>query len=294
MVVPKVSPHDADLLDLTAPGQADTSPPAESDQSDVAYNQLYSSLGGRRTEPEEIPERTLPWFIDIFLYPLNRAGVMTLLVCVGVPFLFQAVTKLLGILTMAFLPFMVFWVLLLALFWISVAVFLLYMNWYACECIRDSSHGQIRAADTAGSTPGFIELVAQGFLVATCIAVAGGPAIVYYNETRQTDAILWILCGVAGFVLPMALLGEAMFESLQGLNPVRLIGSISKTLPQYAIRTPFCIPVCALIPLAIYYFLRFWVLGHVLMLAACYAWLVLAHQLGRFFYKNEETLNWDV
>lgn len=92
----------------------------------------------------------------------------------------------------------------------------------------------------------------------------------------------------------MALLGAAMSESLQGLNPVRLIRSISKTLPQYAIRALFCFPVCILIPLAIYHFLKFWVLGHVLMLMAYYAWLVLAHQLGRFFYKNDETLNWDV
>ena len=40
---------------------------------------------------------------------------MTLLVCVGVPLLLQAVTKFFGILTMVFVPAMVFWVLLLVL-----------------------------------------------------------------------------------------------------------------------------------------------------------------------------------
>lgn len=282
--------HDADLLDLTGPGQD----PAGSSQSDSAYDQWRGTVEKAFAESEAIPERKRPWLIDIFLYPLNRAGIMAILICAGVPFLLQAVTEFLNIARMAFLPFAVFWALSLVLFWISVGVFLLYMNWYACECIRDSSHGQIRAADTAASTPGFIELVAQGLLVATCVALAGGPAIIYYTETRQTDAILWILCGVAAFLLPMALLSVAMYDALQGLNPIRMIGAISKTLPQYAIRTPFCIPVCALVPLAIYYFLEFWVLGHVLTLAAYYAWLVLAHQLGRFFYKNDETLNWDV
>lgn len=92
----------------------------------------------------------------------------------------------------------------------------------------------------------------------------------------------------------MALLGVAMYEDVRGLNPIRLIGSTLKTLPQYTIRAPFCYLLCALIPAAIYYMLRFWIVGHALMLAAYYVWLVLAHQLGRFFYKNDETLNWDV
>ncbi len=294
VTVPTISAHNGDLLDLSGPGPADATPATDSDQTDAAYDQLCSSLGGRRIEPEEIPERKLPWFIDIFLYPLNRAGSVTLLVCVGGPFLLQAVTKFFGILTLVFVPFMVFWVLLLVLFWISVAIFLLYMNWYACECIRDSSHGQIRAADTTSSTPGFIELVAQGLLVATCVVAAGAPAIIYYKETQQTDAILWMLCGAAGFVLPMALLSVAMFDSMRGLNPFRLIRAILKTLPQYTIRTPFCCLLCFLIPAGIYYILKSWVLGHALLLAAYYVWLVLAHQLGRFFYKNDETLNWDV
>ena len=94
--------------------------------------------------------------------------------------------------------------------------------------------------------------------------------------------------------LPMALLGVAMYEDVRGLNPIRLVGSTLKTLPQYMIRAPFCYLLCALIPAAIYYMLKLWIIGHALMLAAYYVWLVLAHQLGRFFYKNDETLNWDV
>ncbi len=111
VTVPKASPHDIELLDLTGPGAAEASPHSGSDESETAYVALRSAFGGRLAEPEEIPERKLPWFIDIFLYPLNRAGLMALLVCVGVPLLLQAVTKFFGILTLAFIPFIVFWVL---------------------------------------------------------------------------------------------------------------------------------------------------------------------------------------
>ena len=86
----------------------------------------------------------------------------------------------------------------------------------------------------------------------------------------------------------------AQLSSALGLNPIRLIGSTLKTLPQYTVRAPFCYLLCALIPAAIYYMLKFWIVGHALLLAAYYVWLILAHQLGRFFYKNDETLNWDV
>ncbi len=292
VTTPKLSAHNADLLDLTGP--AAPAPPTEADRSDVAYTQLSSAFGGRLARPEEVPERRLPWFIDIFLYPLNRAGLMTLSVCVGVPLAFQAMVKFFSILTMIFVPFIVFWVLLLVLFWGSMGVFLLYMNWYACECIRDSARGQIRAADTIYMTPGIFEIVGNGLLLVAAVVATGGPAIIYYNETRRADAVFWGLCGAGGFLLPMALLGVAMYEGARGLNPVRLIVSTLKTLPQYAIRAPFCFLLCALIPAGIYYILKSWIVGHLLMLAAYYVWLVLAHQLGRFFYKNEEILNWDV
>lgn len=292
VTIPKISAHNADLLDLTGP--VAPAPAMEADRSDAAYTHLSSAFGGRLAKPEDIPERKLPWFIDIFLYPLNRAGLMTLLVCVGVPLVLQAVTKFLGILTLAFRPAIVFWVLLLVLFWGSMGVFLLYMNWYACECIRDSARGQIRAADTICMTPGVFEIVGNGLLLAAAVVATGGPAIIYYNQTRRADAVFWGLCGAGGFVLPMALLGVAMYEDVCGLNPVRLVVSALKTLPQYAIRAPFCYLLCALIPAGIYSILKSWIVGHLLMLAAYYVWLVLAHQLGRFFYKNEETLNWDV
>ncbi len=294
VTVPKASAHDVQLLDVSGPGVAKAAPEANEDRSDVAYDQLCGALGGRLAPPEEIPERRLPWFIDIFLYPLNRAGLMTLLVCVGVPFLLHAVTKFAGLLTMAFFPFIVFHVLLLVLFWASEAVFLMYMNWFVGECIRDSARGQIRAVDTVGMTPGFGELIGQALLLVATVAVTCGPAIIYYKETRRTDGVLWILFGTAGFVLPMALLGVAMYEGLRGLNPICLAISTLKTLPQYTIRAPFCYLVGILIPAGIYYLLNYWPLGHLLLLAAYYLWLVLAHQLGRFFYKNDETLNWDV
>lgn len=292
MIIPKISAHDADLLDLTGP--AAPAPAMEADRSDAAYTQLSSAFGGRLARPEEVPKRKLPWFIDIFLYPLNRAGLMTLSVCVGAPLAFQAMVKFFSILTMIFVPFIVFWVLLLVLFWGSMGVFLLYMNWYACECIRDSARGQIRAADTIGETPGIFEIVGNGLLLVAAVAATSGPAIIYYSETRRADTVLWVLCGAGGFLLPMALLGVAMYEDMRGLNPIRLIGSTLKTLPQYTIRAPFCYLLCALIPAGIYYILKSWIVGHLLMLAAYYTWLVLAHQLGRFFYKNDEALNWDV
>ena len=167
------------------------------------------------------------------------------------------------------------------------------MNWYVCECIRDSAEGGVRATDTIATTPGLGELLVQVFRVVVCALAVMTPALVYLLQTRRADENFQILYAMAGFLFPMALLAVVMFEGLRGLNPFLLARSILRTPFQYSALVVFCYILCLLIPVGGYYLLRFWILGYLFLFLTFYQLLILGHLLGRFYWRNEEKLNWD-
>ncbi len=276
---------DASLLDLSPPRPQET----DLDESQETYEQLRGLQGHSAPKP---PQRKLPWIIDILLYPLNAAGLTILGITVGGPLLLRVLLFVCIACTALFPPAIVFWVLAIVVCWVGSFVLLLYMNWYACECIRDSAEGNIRAAETAAITPGLGEIFGQTFRVLLCVLACVAPALVYHMQTHQTDAILWTLLGVGGFFLPMALLAVTMFESIGGLNPVLLVGSILSTLVPYCLLVPLCYTLILLFPYAVYFVKVIGLPGYLLLFATYYVWLVLAHLLGRFYWKYEERLNW--
>jgi hypothetical protein len=93
-----------------------------------------------------------------------------------------------------------------------------------------------------------------------------------------------------------------MFDSIRALNPVLLIGSIFSTFFQY----------CGLVFLIGGIILIFGavttmemgqaqlasvpalILGGVFYLLSVYAVFIVAHLLGRFYWRNQEKLNWEV
>ena len=90
----------------------------------------------------------------------------------------------------------------------------------------------MRAPETVNKTPGIGELL---WLLRSIIVfiIFAAPAIAYYAAYRQTDRIFlaWYIYGV--LFLPIALLAFIMFDSISGLNPFLLIGSIRSTFVPY-------------------------------------------------------------
>ncbi len=280
---------DSALLDVP-PTEA---PQSEADESQEAYEQLRAAQGRYRIKDhEEPPQRKLPWIIDIFLYPFSVAGLTMLGITVGGPLLLRVLVFVMLAGTALFPPIVVFWVLAIVVNWVGSFLLLLYMNWYACECIRDSAQGNIRAAETAAITPGLGEIIGQTFRVLLCVLVLMAPAVVYATMTGGRDTIFWVLLGLGGFFMPMAWLAVTMFESITGLNPLLLLGSIGSTLLPYCLLVPFCYALIVLLPVAAYVVVVVKLPGYLLLFAAYYLWLVLAHLLGRFYWKYEERLNW--
>ena len=279
-----------DAPPAAAPGET---PAAEPESAEEAYRRFRGLHGGRLLEAEEVPERRHPWFVDIFLYPMNKPGLTILAISVGVPFLLRAVLKFFFYMSGAFGPALIFWVLFIMLHWAALAIFLLYMNWYVCECIRDSAAGGIRAVETAAITPGFAEIFGRFFTVLITGLACMAPAIFYVSRGRGTDTTFWGLYGLGGFLFPMALLSVVMHESLRGLNPVLLIRSALKTLVPYSALVLFGYILFVSIPIAARYLLKAWVLQYVFLFAAFYQLLILAHLIGRFYWRNEERLYWE-
>jgi len=286
--------HDVTLLDVSPPQATEPPPQPQDNDAEAALDRLRAMQGGRLPgEQKPPPQRKLPWMIDIFFYPLNKAGLSLLLICAGGPFLLRVALRFFLVFSAVFGPTLILWVLFIILHWLGMLLFLLYINWYACECIRDSAAGGIRAANTIATTPGLGEILGQAFRVLMCALFVIAPALIYLARTHRTDQIFQVLYAAGGFVFPMALLAVVMFDSYAGLNPILLLRSILKTHLRYCFLVPFCYLLCVLIPCAGILLFRSWMLGYLSLFLAFYSLLVLAHLLGRFYWKNEQRLDWD-
>jgi hypothetical protein len=117
-----------------------------------------------------------------------------------------------------------------------------------------------------------------------------------FGSTQGLGPAFWILWGAGNFVFPMVLLAMVVHEALfAALNPIRIIGSILRTFFPYGALALTCLILSFSLSM-IYYLilsLRYWHLGYVLLALAFYQMMVMAHLLGRFYWKYQETLNWD-
>jgi ribosomal protein S27E len=237
-------------------------------------------------EPQEDTEsaapRKLPWFIDMFLYPISAPGLMNLGIFIGVPLVIQIVRLLLG-------PFGL--VLALPSFIINILIGL-YICWYFAECVRDSTGGGTRAPE-AFATAGIGDMYHQSLHLVGCYLIFAGPVGFYFLHTNRTDAIYWSLLAYAVFFFPMGLLSVVMFGSLHGLNPIILIGSIFSTFFPYCGLVLVFGAIVLLTQTIPQTQTRTWITfvsGFIFL----YIMLVIAHLLGRFYWRYQEKLNWEV
>ncbi|MHC4642606.1 MAG: TFIIB-type zinc ribbon-containing protein [Planctomycetota bacterium] len=233
-------------------------------------------------EAEATGQRKLPWIIDIFLYPASLPGLTILGIIIFIPLLISIVAFLLGSLA--------FFVTIPGFF---INIFIgLYLYWYLAECIRDSSVGGLRAPETVGTTPGLDDMLSRILDIIVCFVVFIGPPGFYFLYTHRTDTIFWALAGYAVFFFPMGLLAVIVFDSFSALNPIVLIGSIFSTFFQYCGLVLLFIIVGFLagrVPEIQSPVLRFF-----FSCLRIYLMFVGAHLLGRFYWRYQEKLNWEV
>jgi len=294
--------------------------------SDKALDELQRLQGSlRRVEPEPVPERKLPWLIDILLYPINKAGLTMLGVFIGVPLLMEVFVKVLFLFTGGFPPFYVFAVFFLVISLILNIIIRLYRYWYLSECIRDSAEGQIRAPETVASTPGLWELISIYLKMFVCIIVLSAPTYFYLlnsmgiersfgslfsftlfflwtmvTEVGRSGITFHLLLFLAVFFFPMTILSVVMFDSYRGLNPLLIVSSIFSTF------APYCgliLLLCVLwLPVIL---IRKFIVTQVVSFQSSlflylpraisiYLMLVGGHLLGRFYWRYQEKLNWEV
>ena len=278
--------RDSDLL-VQNRTPSHPSPPETIPTEDQQFQMLRQAAGLPPLEPPPPPERKFPFLVDIFLYPANLQGLIYLAIVVLIPLLIRIVCHAFG----------------------GVCCF--------CYPSCDDNHArnsrlhllvsrsmrsrqrrrQYPRADTLAETPGVWELLWQLLQILACLVVCAAPAAAYFGYTRRTDLTFWLLAGGGAFFYPMTLLGVLMFDSVNGLNPLIIIPSIFSTFFQY----------CGLVILigAILYLLvqtqrilqpglLGFVLYPLLQAAELYLAMIAAHLLGRFYFKYQEKLNWEV
>jgi len=246
-------------------------------------------------ETEPVARRKLPWLIDIFLYPTSKPGLIMFVIFVGVPLIIRILLMLLNLSILIFPPLIVFVLPIGILGSIMNFLIWLYIYWYFCECIRDSAGGGLRAPETLANTPGPGDLLWQCLRILGCLIIFLSPMLIYYLCARQTNTVFWALLGYGLFFFPMSLLAVVMFDSINGLNPTLLLGSIFSTFLHYCGLAILFYGVGLLFVAVLSVRPQVAVLNYFFS-KTLFIWLLLVagHLLGRFYWRNQEKLNWEV
>lgn len=264
------------------------------EEKQQAYDHTVKAEAIAVEKPDETYKRRFPWLIDIFLYPMSKAGLMNLGVIVLIPFLLGILIKLLSRAVEQYMFLLIVYIPLLLLTAIIVILLSLYLLWYLCECIRDSADGDVRAPQVLIRSFSFADVFWQNIRIILCILLFTGPAIIYYMQNKEPDVIFWALIVYAVMFFPMSLLATVMFESLSGVNPILLFGSIISTFfPYFALVSVFILINFTILE-------RMPILQNTLVsnlvkqTILIYLGMISAHLLGWFFHRYENELNWDV
>jgi hypothetical protein len=267
-------------------------------------------------------ERKHFWLFDIFLYPINSAGLIMLLIFAGIPIFIK-----LNLLLIAYLgrfnPVVGFMHIVLGVLgWGVILLIGMYKYWYFGQCIRESAEGEIRVQNGFGDTPGPWELIHTMKDVFICMLISFVPALSYGIKSGFVTALFqllsnscakntnvfydynfYLLLGMGIFIFPMLIMSVFIHDSIFGINPFLIVNAICKTFFTYifvvlafwglfainlgfmALGIHICIKHAQFIPV----FKILWICKGLLMI---YLALVFAHILGRLYYRNAEKLNW--
>ena len=240
---------------------------------------------GIAKKPESAPQRKFPWPVDIFLYPLNLAGIIHLICLWLLVFLLCPLIMEFWGLGTEFIP---------VVYTLPVA----YVMYYFVECIRDSATGNFRAPDFwMHPNEDKWDCISRLFTVLGCIAVYFCPTSVYYIVTERADLIFWVFLACGSFFSPMALLAVVYYDSFYGLNPILILKPIFRTfLPYCGMVLLFCGGALLLIKINPHSD-PFHLLPAVPLICRAlqlYLMFVAAGLLGSFYWRYKDKLDWDV
>jgi DNA-directed RNA polymerase subunit RPC12/RpoP len=282
----KDSPHGLTFLDIPNRQDALRQKDKPKDQLTIQEYKKEPEEEPKIDQPEPVPKRKLPWIIDIFLYPLNLAGIIPLIGLWLLVFLLCPLVMKFLDLGIEYTP-------------IVYTLPIAYVLYYFAECIRDIAAGGCRVPDfwMHPTDSSKWDCVSQLFLVLGCIAVCFWPVSVYYVVKERTDLIYWLLLACGGFFFPMVLLAVVLFDSYNAFNPILIIGSIFRTF----------LPYCGMVLLfyggallfvkinaRLYPFQLLPALPFILRAVQLYLMFVAVGLLGRFYWRYQKKLHWEV
>ena len=286
LVVP--ASHDLTLLDVAEQHKLQD----QRASRPLPSEEFFEQEQGSEEQAESGTGRKLPWLVDIFLYPTSTPGLTHLAIFIGIPLLIHLIRQLLGPLGLVLLfPGLI----------INLLVGF-YMCWYFAECVRDSAAGNVRAPE-AFADADIGSMFGQWLYLAACYAIFVLPAAFYFTYANRTDMIFWTLVAYGVFFFPMCLLAVVMFDTSSAFNPILWIASIFSTFFQYCGLVLFVSGIVlaslALIGIgepqeARQMGIGARILGAVFSCLLIYMAFVVAHLLGRFYWRYQEKLNWEV
>ena len=274
--LPKTTPLDGRLFDVPQ-----SQPTAEQDRDERMRELEACARLGFSSDPQYAGERRLAWPIDILLYPANTAGLTMLIIVVGIP-------VFLGLLVQFSGPFAM--VIGLPAFIIDVLI-RLYAIWYYAECVHDSARGGVRAPMTLDTAVDLRETWSRVLYLVAVYLLFVFPAAVYWIWVRRTDAVFWGLVAWAIVFFPMGLLAMVIHDSTSALNPLFLLGAIFRTFLPY-LGLLILLGMFAGLYLLLGGLPSHWLLDVLGMLLMAYLLSIVAHVLGRFYWRYRERLDW--
>lgn len=280
LIDPAVQPHDDALLNLTERHERLAGERAEEAHQEKA---TLASLGFA-APVEHTGERRYPWPLDVLLYPSSGSGLTMLALLVGVPLVLDLIHRFVPVLGRLGLAFL-----------IARIAFGLYVGYYFAECVYDSAKGGTRAPKVFGGTLDWSEIWSRVSYLLAVYFVYALPAVVCERLGGRGHPVFWALLAYGLVFFPMGLLAMVMLDSISALNPLLLLGSIFRVF----------LPYCGLMLLFAVVVVPVW-LAHrgtpeglpplwleiVGLTISSYGAFLLAHILGRFYWRCNEQLDW--
>jgi hypothetical protein len=290
-------------------------------ESDEVQEASVLEQGTRKARAGLAGERKFPAVIDVFLYPFSMPALGFLGVIFGVPLAMYIIREFILV---AILILPAFVILLFAHFIVNILieiVLALYLLWYYCQCIHDSGVGGIRAPETIAIAPSIGEIFLQCLKFWMCLVMCIGPFLAYsyglFSEVldhaslwgqfpnvapevmRQGSFISLLLLILGIFFFPMVLLSVVMFDSFWGFNPILIISSIFSVFFQYCGLLLLYLGMWMLLfgvmfLLQTYLYMPVALNGFIGRCVGIYICLVSCHLIGRFYWRYEKKLNWDI
>ena len=162
---------------------------------------------------------------------------------------------------------------------------------YLAECVRESSRGGTRAPDS----PGIIDAAIQVQNLLLALLAFGIPAGVYaLARWGLVDSLSWTIVGCAGFFLPMALLSMILFDSMSGLNPRYWLLSVVRVLVPYGALVVALAAIVGLVAWVVRITEQSLVGLLLLAMVILYTATVIAHILGRFYFRYSQRIGWGI